>query len=179
MKTTKFLTFLLTALFFSAAFISCQKQNPTEQVSESRTDNAQLEKNLKMYEILWDDIINKGNINAINENSFTKDVVIIAAPENIVGIDAFKAYYQNYLTGFSDITFTINESFGQGDKLVKQWNFKGKHTGDFFGIPATGKSVNLDGVTIAEMQDGKIAQEQDFMDNMIFMQQLGMVPNPE
>jgi len=36
--------------------------------------------------------------------------------------------------------------------------------------------VDLDGVTLVKMKDGKIAQEQDFMDNMVFMQQLGLDP---
>jgi steroid delta-isomerase-like uncharacterized protein len=104
---------------------------------------------------------------------------MILEPENLVGIEAFKAYYQNFLTGFSDIEFTINECFGKSNKLVKQWTFAGKHTGNFFGIPATGKSVNVSGMTLTEMKDGKIAQEQDFMDNMVFMQQLGVLSNPE
>ena len=29
------------------------------------------------------------------------------------------------------------------------------------------------------MKDGKIAQEQDFMDNAVFLQQLGLMSNPE
>lgn len=137
-----------------------------------------IEQTIENYEALWNDIVNNGNIDAINETNFTKDVTIIIAPENIVGIEAFKAFYQNYLTGFSEISFSINEAFGQDEKLVKHWTFKGKHTGEFFGMPATGKSVSLDGVTIAKMKDGKIAQEQDFMDNMSFMQQLGVVSDP-
>ncbi|MBE9491158.1 MAG: ester cyclase, partial [Bacteroidetes bacterium] len=61
----------------------------------------------------------------------------------------------------------------------KHWNFKGTHTGDFFGIPATGNSVNIDGTTLVKMKDGKIAEEQDFMDNMLFMQQLGILSSPD
>ncbi|MBD2757283.1 ester cyclase [Spirosoma validum] len=49
------------------------------------------------------------------------------------------------LTGFSGIKFEIKEVFGQGDKLTKYWVFSGKHTGDFFGIAPTGKSVTLQG----------------------------------
>ncbi len=56
---------------------------------------------------------------------------------------------------------------------MKHWNFKGTHTGDFFGIPATRKKVDIDGVNLVKMKDGKIAQEQDFMDNLLFNQQLG------
>ena len=43
-------------------------------------------------------------------------------------------------------------------------------------IGSTGKSVDVIGYTIAKMKDGKIAEEQDFMDNMVFMQQLGLLP---
>ena len=46
-------------------------------------------------------------------------------------------------------------------------------------MPGTGKSVNIDGTTLIIMKDGKIAQEQDFMDNIVFMQQLEIVSNPE
>ncbi len=81
----------------------------------------------------------------------------------------------NYLTGFSNIKFTIIDVFGMGNKLVKHWNFKGTHTGTFFGIPATGKKVDIEGVTLVRMENGKIAEEQDFMDNLEFMQQLGVI----
>lgn len=49
-------------------------------------------------------------------------------------------------------------------------------TGEFFGIAATGRDVNVDGVTLVKMKDGKIAQEQDFLANLEFMQQLGIIP---
>lgn len=132
-----------------------------------------------MYTTTWDNIINNGQIDQINDQNFDENVIMVASPENIVGIKDFKAYYQNYLTGFSDITFDIISVFGQGDKIVKHWRFKGKHTGDFFGIPATGKTVDLEGVTLVQMKNGRIAQEQDFLDNMAFMQQLGLVSDPQ
>ncbi|MFO7719612.1 MAG: ester cyclase [Gillisia sp.] len=156
---------LIAIAFLSVATTFAQKSN--------------LDKDLKMYSQVWDDIVNKGQINQINAKNFDENIVMIASPENIVGIDAFKAYYQNFLTGFSDIKFTVVEILGSEDKIVKHFNFKGKHTGDFFGIPPTGKTVDLSGVTIAKMKNGKIAQEQDFFDNMLFMQQLGLVSNPE
>jgi len=137
-----------------------------------------LTRNLKMYESTWDKIINQGQIDKINSKNFDPNVVLVSSPENIVGIEGFKAYYQNYLTGFSAISFTIIDAFGQGDKIVKHWNFKGKHTGDFFGIPATGKSVDVSGTTLVKMKKGKIAQEQDFMDNLAFFTQLGLLSDP-
>ena len=139
-------------------------------------NNAKVEKNKSMYSEVWDEIINSGNLDQINETNFTDDITLVMSPENIVGIDGFKDYYSNFVTGFSDVEFTIVDLFGQDDKLVKHWSFKGTHSGDFFGIPATGKSVDLEGTTLVVMKDGKIAQEQDFMDNVVFMSQLGIDP---
>ena len=137
--------------------------------------NSKTERDIKMYTETWDNIVNDSNIDLINNTNFTDSITLISSPENIVGIENFKAYYKNFLTGFSDIKFTMISVFGQDDNIVKHWNFKGIHSGDFFGIPATGKTVDIDGVTLVKMKDGKIAEEQDFMDNMLFMQQLGIV----
>ena len=111
-----------------------------------------------------------------NDSNFNKDVVLRATPTDVAGLENFKAYYANFMTGFSEIQFTIKDIFGQGNKLVKHWNFKGKHTGSFFGIPATGKMVNIDGTTLVRMENGKIAEERDFFDNLEFMVQLGQIP---
>jgi steroid delta-isomerase-like uncharacterized protein len=138
-----------------------------------------IEKDIKMYTQVWDDIINKGEIDKINSKYFDTNITAVSSPENIVGIDNLKAYYQNYLTGFSDIKFTIVDIFGQGDNIVKHWSFEGTHTGVFFGIPATNQYVNVEGVTLVKMKNGKIAREQDFMDNYAFMQQLGILSNPD
>lgn len=135
-----------------------------------------MQANIKMYTHVWDEIINQRKLELFNDSNFTKDVVMHVSPADIVGIDSARAYYANYLTGFSNITFTIKDVFGMGNKLVKHWNFKGDHTGVFFGIPATGKKVDLDGVTLVRMENGKIAEERDFFDNLEFMQQLGLVP---
>ncbi len=137
-----------------------------------------INKDIEMYTTTWDEIINNGNLDYFNEDRFDENITLIMVPENVVGIEAVKDFYNNYLTGFSDIQFTVKNVFGQGDNIVKHWNFKGTHTGDFFGIPATGNKVDIDGTTLVKMKNGKIAQEQDFLDNMAFMSQLGLVSNP-
>ena len=91
---------------------------------------------------------------------------------NIVGIEATKAFYSNYLSGFTEIEWEIKETFGQGNKLIKHYNFKGKHTGDFFGIPASGNYLDLSGTTIVTMRDGKIAKEHDFFNMQTILDQL-------
>ena len=137
---------------------------------------SKVENNIKMYSNVWDEVINKGRLDLINATNFDKDITLVSSPENIVGIENFKNYYSNFVTGFSDVEFTMKSVFGQDDNLVKHWSFKGTHSGDFFGIPASGKKIDVEGSTLVKMKDGKIAQEQDFMDNLVFMEQLGIDP---
>jgi len=130
-----------------------------------------LEKDLAKYENIWNSFLS-GDTSVANENNFQKDVVVVTAQGDIVGIEAVKDFYMNYLNGFSDIEFTILDAFGQGERIVKHWNFKGTHTGDFFGIPATGNKLDLSGTTLVTMKNGKIAKEQDFFDMQSLILQL-------
>jgi steroid delta-isomerase-like uncharacterized protein len=152
---------------------SCNNSRP-DSSNVPATDSVAA--NIKMYTQVWDEIINKAKLELFNDSNFTKNVVMHAGPADVVGIDSARAYYANYITGFTDIKFTIKDVFGMGNKLVKHWNFKGTHTGDFFGIKPTGKPVDVDGVTLVRMENGKIAEERDFFDNLEFMQQLGLIP---
>jgi steroid delta-isomerase-like uncharacterized protein len=174
MKHTPVRNVFIAILFFATLLLSaCSSSGKTEPAKSDP-----VEANIKMYSHVWDGIINKGKLDMFNDSNFTKDVVMHVSPADIVGIDSARAYYANYLTGFSNITFTIKDVFGQGDKLVKHWNFSGTHTGVFFCIPATGKKVSLDGVTLVRMSNGKIAEERDFFDNYNFLTQLGLIPAP-
>lgn len=139
--------------------------------------DTKVEDNIKKYTLVWDEVLNKGKLNMINDTNFSPNVVCYnGLTPPIHGIDSTKIFYGNYLTGFSNIQFIMNDVFGQDNKLVKHWTFKGKHTGDFFGIPATGKNVDIEGTTLVKMEEGKIILERDFFDNLEFSQQLGLIP---
>ena len=143
-------------------------------VTSCETADKQLEANLEMYKRVWHNAINNDDWTDVNEDNFDKNVTLVLQPENVVGVQGVKDYYKNYVTGFSDRSFTIVDLFGQRDKIVKHWNFKGTHTGNFFGIPPSGRKLDLSGVTLVKMKDGKIAQEHDIFDNLSFLKQLGL-----
>jgi len=137
-----------------------------------------VQSNIQKYCSVWDQIVNEGKLDLFNDTNFTPDVVMHMSPEDLVGIQPARDYYANFIKGFSNIEFTIVDCFGQGDKIVKHWRFKGKHTGDFFGVPATGKTVDIEGTTLVRMSGGRIAEEQDFYDSLVFNTQLGLMSAP-
>ena len=171
MKTTKNLFYRMVAIVLLAMATNCGAPSPDKNTEALLDAQAKLERDLAMYEDTWSRFL-KGDTAIVNEDRFQKDVVVVTEKGDLVGIEACKNFYMNYLIGFSDIEFTIIDVLGQGDRLVKHWNFKGPHTGDFFGIPASGNKLNLSGTTLVTMKDGKIAKEQDFFDVMSMVNQL-------
>ena len=150
---------------------SCGSPSADSKTKKILNDQEQLEKDIAMYQDTWLRFLN-GETSVVNEERFQEDVVVVTSQGDLVGIEACKKHYMNFLTGFSNIEFTIPEVIGQGNRLVKHWNFKGIHTGDFFGMPASGNKLNLSGTTLVTIKDGKIAKEHDFFDMMSMVSQL-------
>ena len=155
---------LILTLCVAASLFSC--------TSEADQNAIKAAANVAYYSRVWEVAINEGRTNIL-DSAYVDDAVLHTVPE-VKGKANCKAYYANFVTGFSDRQFIVKEIFADGDKLVKYWQFKGKHTGNFFGIPATGKSVDVIGCTIATIIGGKITEEQDFFDNLEFFKQLGL-----
>jgi steroid delta-isomerase-like uncharacterized protein len=162
----KILSILLAAFIF---FSGCQ-----QQTDDSDT---QVEDNIKMYTNVWDEILNKGNIDMIDTH-FAEKYVNKTVTSTVNGKAEAKDYFGAFLTGFSDINFVVDEIFGVDDRVVKRWTFNATHTGEFAGIPATGNKITLKGVSVSRIVDGKIAEELDYMDDLGFMQQLGFTLTP-
>jgi steroid delta-isomerase-like uncharacterized protein len=150
----------------SILFVGCKNESAErEKIAQN---------NIKFYTKTWDVAINEGKIGVL-DTAYAADIVLHTTPE-IKGVAKAKAYYANFVTGFSNRQFIIKDMFAQGDKVTKYWEFKGTHSGNFMGIPATGKTVDIEGCTIARIVNGKIVEERDFMDNMSFLKQLGLIP---
>jgi len=153
---------------------SCSQQ-ASQDCKSLEMAKSTLERDLKMYATVWEEVFEKRDIELVTTDGFDSEVTVVTSTGNITGIAGFKEYYNNYLTGFSDAEFTIIDLFGQGDKLVKHWSFKGTHDGDLFGIPATNNKVDITGTTLVLMKNGKVIQEEDFFDNHSFLTQLGLI----
>ena len=79
-------------------------------------------------------------------------------------------------TGFPDAHTTIDDMIAEGDQVAKRWTFRGTQTGEFQGIPPTGKSIAMTGITIYRFAGGKVAECWWNYDTMGAMQQLGVIP---
>ena len=64
------------------------------------------------------------------------------------GLDGHKAIVALFRAAFLDQWWQIEDLIAEGDRVVARTTMTGTHRGDFFGIPATGRSVIVSGVHI-------------------------------
>ena len=79
--------------------------------------------------------------------------------------------------GFPDLRFDPEDVFENGDKVVARSRVTGTNKGDFMGIPASGKSIDIQAIDIIVFDaDGLASEHWGVMDIMSMMQQIGAVP---
>ena len=80
---------------------------------------------------------------------------------------------------FSDIAIRIGETVSEGDMIGYQMSFSAIHSGDFMGLPPTGKRITMSETHIERIRGGKIVLHSGNTDMLGLMQQLGAIPGPE
>jgi len=77
---------------------------------------------------------------------------------------------------FSGQRYEVHHVIGEGDMVVIDATMHGRHTGEFLGIPPTGREVALRSVHIVRYRDGREAETWALSDRLGLMQQLGVIP---
>lgn len=92
-----------------------------------------------------------------------------------------RMYNEAFLPAFADIHFKINRIVVDGESIIVQWTVTGTHTGPLATlsgqvIPATNRKGEFPGVSVVEVQNGKIIQESTYWNQVELLTQLGLMP---
>jgi steroid delta-isomerase-like uncharacterized protein len=93
--------------------------------------------------------------------------------------EGVKELFRMYTAAFPDLRMEAEDILASGDKVVARVRGTGTHQGEFMGIPATGKSVDVQLIDIIRFGDDGLAHEHwGVFDALAMMQQLGAIPEP-
>lgn len=112
----------------------------------------------------FDEILNKGNAAAIDA-IIAPDVIFRNPPTVIKGIAEFRKLVASLRAAIPDLQFTLEDEFGEGNKIATRWVMRG----------GQGK-LNVSGMDIFLLENGKIREIWVNMDTLAQAQQMGMVP---
>src|SRR5271165_2095771 len=92
----------------------------------------------------------------------------------IRGPRGFEKFVNKIRGAFPDLKITLEDAFGADDKVVIRWSATMTHTGEGLDIAPTGKPVKVTGISIAQIENGKIVRGWDNWDQLAMQQQLAL-----
>jgi steroid delta-isomerase-like uncharacterized protein len=98
-------------------------------------------------------------------------------PEPLRGPSDYLAVIAMMRGGFPDVQWTLEEMVAEGDKVAARFTMRGTHQGNFFGVPPTGKKIEVNAMNFYRFSDGQIVEEHGQPDLLGLMQQIGAIPN--
>ncbi len=120
----------------------------------------------------------KGNLSIADEllsPDFTMHVPLPASP----GIEGINEVITTCRAAFEHLNVTIEDMIAEDNNVVARFTARGIHTGNFMGLPATGKPITMTGIEIFRVKNGKIIELWGEVNLLGLMQQLGIIPSPE
>jgi steroid delta-isomerase-like uncharacterized protein len=128
----------------------------------------------RLYEEVW----NKRRLEVVDElisPSHALNDPIVSGSQT--GPELYKRRVGELTNSFPDLRFTIEDMIAEKGKVVASWTFSGTHKGEFMDIPASGRKVSVEGITIHHITNGKILDSYARWDALGLMRQLGDVPS--
>lgn len=128
--------------------------------------SANVETAMKFYVVY-----NDKNLDLIDE-IFSDDYVGHVNAHDIVGAEKAKGFIGGFVEGIPDANYDVKDVFESGDRVICRWRCTGNQTGNFYGMPPSGKPIDVNGITIFRIASGKIAELWNVWDQFTLVEQL-------
>jgi steroid delta-isomerase-like uncharacterized protein len=135
----------------------------------------------KMRRVL-EEAFGQGKVEVIDEVLHSDFVCYDPNSESgeIRGAETIKGEIEYFRNAVPDLTYTVEDQVAEGDKVVSRYTVSGTHEGEFFGIPGSGKRIEMMGINIDRFDEsGKLVEEWPEYDLLGAMKQIGAIPEPQ
>jgi steroid delta-isomerase-like uncharacterized protein len=123
------------------------------------------------------DLINARDIDGFGEHLADDFVEHEMTPGLAPTKAGVKTFFRMQLTAFPDLRMDVEDVVANGDKVVARVRYTGTNLGEFMGMPATGKRVDVQLIDMFRFgEDGFVREHWGVMDALAMMQQLGAAP---
>jgi steroid delta-isomerase-like uncharacterized protein len=114
---------------------------------------------------------------------YAEDAVQIMPDGTFEGWPAVHDRLAKEIDAFSDLAHRVVSYIEEDDAFADEWAFVGTHTGplvlpDGAELPPTGKRIEIQGMEIVRVRDGKVVLNRLYYDNVAVAVQLGLLPQP-
>jgi steroid delta-isomerase-like uncharacterized protein len=113
-------------------------------------------------------------------NLYAEDAVQVMPDGTYEGWSAVRDRLAQEMNGFTELNHTVRSFVEQGELFADEWTFVGTRTGPFRlpdgrELPPTGRRVEIRGMEVVRVRDGKIVLNSLYYDNVASLAQLGLM----
>ncbi len=158
--------------------INCQDKAAMAELEKSRAQAA-VERQNKALALRCADAFQKGDVVALKD-IFSPDYVghlqDNIVPDNTTRTQTYEMALEsckNLSASYSDVAIIVEETIAKGDKVTIRYTAKATYTGADLGLRDVRKKIEISGIAIERIENGKIAEVWDAADSLSFFRQLG------
>jgi steroid delta-isomerase-like uncharacterized protein len=104
------------------------------------------------------------------------DGVVVSPTGGVLeGLAEIERIYRVWFTAFPDLVFTTEDLLVDENRAALLCRITGSHAGEFFGMPQTGRRIEVSGCFIYRLHEGRIAHERRILDFTGLLVQVGVL----
>jgi steroid delta-isomerase-like uncharacterized protein len=92
--------------------------------------------------------------------------------QGVVDRDSYIRQDRNFAKAFSDTSIKVEDIVAEGDTVMVRMTWRGTHSGEMLGIPATGKRFEVSGFALDRFRDGRVVEHIPLFDQPSLLRQL-------
>lgn len=124
------------------------------------------------------DGVNAGRIDEVVDELIADDFVEHEEappgfPESPSDKESVRVFFRTAAEAFGGLRFEVESILADGDEVAVRSRMKGTHTGEFIGIPATNKAVDIEVIDWVRIRDGKALEHWGVTDVASLRVQIG------
>jgi steroid delta-isomerase-like uncharacterized protein len=123
----------------------------------------------------FDEAFNRGNAKVCEELVAVDHVSHLPNGDHY-GPEGVRIDVHYFRAAFPDLKIELEELIEAPERVIYRFTARGTHDGPFMGIPPSGRRVEVQGIGIDRLQDGKTVERWVQYDSAGLLQQLGVLP---
>lgn len=128
----------------------------------------------KLNHYFYDEVFRRQHVDAIDDLLTDDFVEHVPAPGQATDRAGSKSFIAHMLQAFPDLDFEIENEIAEGDTIAVVGRMMGTHSGEFLGVPASGRRVDVTVMDTSRVRDGKFCDHWGLVDVPTLMEQVGM-----
>jgi predicted ester cyclase/ketosteroid isomerase-like protein len=157
-----------------------KKADATEVLSSRAAGGDHAEEHRALFSRWFEELWNKKNYAITKELVDAEFTAHGAGGQDIKqGPDGVAGMVKIWHEAFPDGHMTMDDIITEGDLSTIRMTFRGTHTGDFYGVPASNKPVEVTSIGIDRVINGKITEGWGELNMLGMMMQMGAIPAPQ